>query len=137
MSRCARCGADVARGRKTCPRCGLRAGVLPSNEADPRLRRRRVTQGQLVGWLRLAIVLAITAGVVALMLQHQGVVASGVRPALDSLAQTGLLLLQAAAQQVALRSRTPAVAGAVDIGRLAVLVVFVSGLFWFARTRMR
>jgi hypothetical protein len=137
MRRCSRCRADVPLGRKTCPGCGLRAGVLPSNEADPRLRRRRVAPGQVAGRLRLAVVLVVASGLAVLLLQHPDVLDGGLRSVLDGAARTGTLLLQAAAQQVAARSRTPAAAGGVDVGRLVVLAVFVGGLYWLARTRLR
>jgi hypothetical protein len=86
--------------------------------------------------LRLAIVLAVLATALALAVQHADTLVPGTQPLLATLAQGGRLALQAAIEQLARRSRMP-VSGSVDFGRVLVLVVFVSGLFWFARSRMR
>ena len=110
--------------------------MLPSNEHAPHLQRRSDRGARLVGLLRLAVVLAALAVAVALAAQHADTLAPGMQPILASLAQGGRLALQAAVEQLARRSRMP-VSTSVDLGRLLVLVVFVSGLFWFARSRMR
>jgi len=110
--------------------------VLPSNEHAPHLRRRGDRGPRIVGLLRLALVLAGLGMAIALAAQHADTLAPGVQPLLASLGEGGKLALQAAVEQLARRSRMP-VSTSVDLGRLLVLAVFVSGLFWFARSRMR
>jgi hypothetical protein len=112
------------------------ADVLPSNEHAPHLQRRGDRGPRLVGLLRLALVLAVLLAAIALGAQHAETLAPGLQPLLATLAQGGRLALQAAVEQLARRSRMP-VSTTVDLGRLLVLAVFVSGLFWFARSRMR
>jgi hypothetical protein len=90
----------------------------------------------VVGLFRLAVVLAVLASAIALALQHADTLMPGLQPLLATLAQGGRLALQAAIEQLARRSRMP-VSSSVDFGRVMVLIVFVSGLFWFARSRMR
>jgi hypothetical protein len=110
--------------------------VLPSNEHAPHLQRRSNRGPRLVGLLRLAMLLAALAVSFTLVAQHAETLAPRVQPLLATLAQAGRLALQAAVEQLARRSRMP-VSASIDFGRLLVLVVFVSGLFWFARSRMR
>ncbi len=111
--------------------------MLPSNEHAPHLQRRSDRGPRLVGLLRLALVLAAARRAPSLLAaQHADTLAPGMQPLLATLAQGGKLALQAAVEQLARRSRMP-VSTSVDLGRLLVLAVFVSGLFWFARSRMR
>jgi hypothetical protein len=86
--------------------------------------------------LRLAVVLAVLALAMMLAAPHADTLVPGTQPLLATLEQGGRLALQAAIEQLARRSRMP-VSSSVDFGRVMVLVVLVSGLFWFARSRLR
>jgi hypothetical protein len=137
MSACPRCGADLPLYANTCAACGARPGILPSNERDPQPGRPGRAGNRVVGLVRLGLLLVAGAAVALALLSNSELVGPRLAPVVGTLLQAGGLMLQAAAEQLARRSRIPLSGSAPDLGRLLVLLLVAGGLVWFLRTRTR